>query len=194
MASCGQHGGPCLTEETPEGVFCTVSGFELYPPTTVCHDFRQCCNPLSARLPLATKHHRKENSLRRHSRRLLGPESWRKALRTLYGDALDANEIARWADSISKWSSQLQIHKKTAPAMRQWALLFTATVTSKFECGKRGSSGTILPKCDVFRAIPHAQYKTFGISCRLMSLTWRKIIGAAMTDSGTVIKPFILPA
>ncbi len=195
MASCGQHGGPCLTEETSEGVFCTVSGYELHPPAAVCHDFRQCCNPLSARLPASSKKHRKANALRRHSRRLLGAEAWRGALRTLYGAALSADEVAAWAASISKWSSELQIHKQTAPAMRQWALLFTATVTSKIEKGKMGSQGTVVPKCNTFAAcaIPHTQYKHYGISCRLMSLTWRKIIHAAMTDAGVVVKPFTPP-
>lgn len=194
--SCGQHAGPCITDTTSEGVFCTVSGFELQPPEMVTHDFRQCCNPLMARKPAATQKNRRENALRRQQRRSLGPGCWRQALETLHGDKLSPTELTQWSNAIRRWSEELNVHRRTAPAMRQWALLFTATVTSKFECGKRGRVGTVVPKCEPFssQAMHHTRYKKFGISCRMMSATWRKIVAEAMTDGGEVQKPFIAPS
>ena len=189
------HAGPCITDTTSEGVFCIVSGLELHPPALVTYDFRQCCNSLSMRKPTAFARNRKENSLRRQRRRSLGPECWRQALHRLYGTALSEPELSQWAAAIQSWSEALNVHKQTAPALRQWAMLFTATVTSKFECGKNGRTGIIVPRCEPFSscALHHTQYKSFGITCRMMSATWRKIVAAAMTDTGEVIKPFKAP-
>lgn len=194
--SCGQHAGPCKTDTTSEGTYCVVSGFELHPPAFVTHDFRQCCNPISARKPAKFKSNRTQNALRKQQRRSLGPQCWRKALFTLYGTDLSDLELSKWAAAIQKWSETLKVHKQTAPAMRQWALLFTATVTSKFVDGKKGKIGTVLPKCEPFssRPIPHTKYKSFGITCRTMSATWRKIVKAAMTDAGEVVNPFHPPS
>ena len=81
--------------------------------------------------------------------------------------------------------------------MRQWALLFTATVTSKFECGKQGRVGTVCPEMravfvtsdashalqKVWNKLPHDERDLAQDSC-----------GGYLTDAGEVEKPFIAPS
>lgn len=195
MASCGAHAGPCPTATNSEGTWCTLSGVELAGPALVCHDMRQCCNAVVARVPLCDRPRRAAASLHRAERQCLSAPRWVAALRALYPH-LTPGAAERWSASLRAWSSALSINRVTHPALRTWAMLFTATVTSKLAAGgARAADGVLLPRVATFaaHAPPHASYPRHGIGCRSMSHTWRQILTAALSRDGNVRIPFTSP-
>ena len=196
MRQCGQHAGECPIASTSEGTWCTISGFELEGPVYTTFDFRQCCNAIAAPVPARDRSRRLAHSLQRAQSTGLNASRWKQALRHLYPAMSDASSLA-WSRAIAAWSTQLSVHKMTHPALRRWALLFTATVASKFVDGVCSAGNKmLLPKVAFFKqhAVPHSAYPSYGVACRAMSATWRKTLNAALAPDGTIQVPFILPS
>ena len=176
---------------TSEGTFCTITGVEVAGPQYQCVDFRQSCNRVVARAPAATAAARAQQSLERSTKLALGPPRWKTAMARLY-PAMDAALRESYADAFRRWSLRLCVTPTTHPSVRQWAILFTATVGDKLATGN-----TLCAAVAEFKRlqVDPKTYKQHKFSCKKMNATWRLIRGKAMdAHTGSVLVPFEPPA
>lgn len=188
------HAGECPTETTPEGTFCTLFGVEVAGPRLECADFRQCNNAVHAKKPVATAALRTRQSLARCTRISLSQHRWRLAVSKLYPN-MEQTSRDRYADAFRDWSARLCTTPTTHPGVRQWAVLFSATVGDKLATSS--GSGLLCPRVDEFAnnpIDPRAFQLEFGFSCKKINATWRKIRAAAIDpNTGAIRVPFHAP-
>ena len=189
--NCGHHAGECPTATTSEGTFCTLYGVQVDGPSLVCSDFRWSCSRVVARAPAATAALRARQSLERSTKRALGPPQWKAAMARLYPDMAEPLRDG-YADAFRRWSLRLAVTPTTHPSVRQWAILFSATVGDKLAtgdnlCAAVGEFGRL-------QVDPRTFNPKFGFSCKKMNATWRSIRNKAMdAQTGSVLIPFEPP-
>ena len=194
--SCGAHAGECRLVSNSEGTFCTLSGIETAGPKLVCYNFESAGNRVYCSTSKRTKRRRSEHSLALKSRAMKSINKWKQCMQTLYPTLPDAyaHNLAR---SLCEWSTTLELCKSTHPAIRKWPMLFVATVTSHMASGGASDrDGTVIVPASAAlekRQLDHKLYKTFGITCRAMSIAWRKLRSVALDEDGMLIPANAFP-
>ena len=185
MRSCGAHAGECPQESTSEGTFCTLSGIQLAGPAEVEYDYTRAGNRCRHATSATTKARRQTRSIERKMRVVTSPDAWKQALTKLC-PKLPAAVQSSLSRALLEWSSNLDLCRRTHPAMRSWPLLFTATVTSHM--AEHTSGNTLVPAVPLLaeHCPAHSEYKGLGVTCRSMSVTWRAIRAKALGPEGGV--------
>lgn len=196
MASCGAHAGECLLRSNSEGTFCTISGIEVAGPKCVCYNFDCAGNRIHTKTSTQKKLRRSQQSLNIKSRALLSITTWKNSVKTLYPE-LTTTLLQSLARALCEWSTKLELCKPTHPAIKRWPLLFAATVLSHMATGgatDKNGTPIVPPNNELAKLeIDHKLYKTFGITCRSMSIAWRKLRDAALDERGVLIPANCFP-
>ena len=189
MKNCGHHAGECPQESNSEGTFCTISGVELTGPVEIEYDFSRSGNRIRSITSSRTRHLRKTHSLKKKERSVVSPQVWMLALQRLCPN-MSIETTKSLSRALLNWSTSLDLCRKTHPAMKNWPLLFTATVTSHM-AEDDASSCLFVPHVPQLRQYcpKHAEYKRYGISCRSMSVTWRSIRSKVLGPDGDAVLP-----
>ena len=120
---------------------------------------------------------------------------WRLALSKLYPN-IEQPVRDRYADAFRDWSCRLCTTPTTHPGVRQWAVLFCATVGDKLATAPL-RPGLLCPRVAAFAdnpVNPRAFQLEFGFSCKKINATWRKIRAAAIDpETGAIRVPFHPP-
>ena len=187
---CGAHAGECVLCTTSEGTCCTLSGIEVAGPQLVCYNFEAAGNRVFRKTTAQTRKRRSEQSLAIKSRAMKSITTWKECVSSLY-PALPPAYTHSLATALCDWSNQLKLCKATHPAIKRWPMLFAATVTSHMATGGvyDCNGACLVPSSTQLAALEldHKVYKTFGITCRAMSIAWRRLRAAVLDQSGKII-------
>lgn len=196
MWACNAHAGECKLISNSEGTFCTLSGIELAGPALVCYNFESAGNRVYNKTSTTTKLRRSQHSISIKNRALKSVTKWKTCVSKLY-PTLSASLVHSLSQALCAWSAKLELCKATHPAIKRWPMIFAATVLSRMASGgavdRNGS--TLVPANAELAALEldHKLYKTFGVTCRSMSIAWRKVRTAALDENGVLISANAFP-